>query len=385
MAKMQLMFNINNVNGSCPLGFYNQRIPIFLSWHWQVSLFKQGNTSTECCLILAITFEFHEQIKDQSLFNLKPEVQSLHTGNSFQPDKDIHLTITLRPDLLPRLLEHAQTEEEIVTYLSKISQEENAAEHPLLQTESWLALSVKQQQGDQEVGYNTFWSYINPAIVNRPDITSDELADGIVEFVKEWTQVNLIEATENTTAQFLKDISDTFGALVEDSFDDLKDDETPTLLETVMDFFEQEEWPCAKLSDESSLRLGFRGDNGQWTCYATVNEAQQTVVFYSICPISAAEEKRLAIAEFLTRASYGLILGNFELDFSDGEIRYKTSLDVEGDRLTPALMKNLVYTNVMTLDEYLPGIMAVLEQGLPPTQAIERVEQGESVVPELAI
>lgn len=70
-----------------------------------------------------------------------------------------------------------------------------------------------------------------------------------------------------------------------------------------------------------------------------------------------------------------MVLGNFELDFSDGEIRYKTSIDVEGDRLTPALVQNLVYTNVMMMDQYLPGITAVLEQGLSPAEAIHWVEQ----------
>ena len=79
--------------------------------------------------------------------------------------------------------------------------------------------------------------------------------------------------------------------------------------------------------------------------------------------MNAPGERMAAVAEFITRANYGLIIGNFELDFSDGEIRYKTSLDVEGDRLSQALIKQLVYTNVLTMDQYLPGILAVLEQG----------------------
>jgi hypothetical protein len=34
-----------------------------------------------------------------------------------------------------------------------------------------------------------------------------------------------------------------------------------------------------------------------------------------------------------------------------------------------------VYTNVMVMDEYLPGIRAVIEQGITPEQAIFLVEQ----------
>jgi hypothetical protein len=34
-----------------------------------------------------------------------------------------------------------------------------------------------------------------------------------------------------------------------------------------------------------------------------------------------ARRERAPPAEFITRANYGLIIGNFELDFEDGEIR----------------------------------------------------------------
>ncbi|MEL7357739.1 MAG: hypothetical protein AAFN40_14365 [Cyanobacteria bacterium J06560_6] len=83
------------------------------------------------------------------------------------------------------------------------------------------------------------------------------------------------------------------------------------------------------------------------------------------------------MAQFITRANYGLILGNFELDYTDSEIRYKTSLDVESDRLTPALTKNLISTNVTTMDQYLPGLLAFLEQQTPPEQVIK---QNRSIV-----
>ena len=121
-------------------------------------------------------------------------------------------------------------------------------------------------------------------------------------------------------------------------------------------------------------RLAFHGKHGTWDCYAKTREDAQQIVFYSICPTTAPTEKHAAVAEFITRANYGLIIGNFELDFSDGEIRYKTSLDIEGDRLTPALVKQLVYANVLTLDQYLPGILAVIEGSSSPEEAIAAVE-----------
>ncbi len=70
-----------------------------------------------------------------------------------------------------------------------------------------------------------------------------------------------------------------------------------------------------------------------------------------------------------------MMIGNFELDFKNSKIRCKTSFEVVGDRLTSALIKNLVYTNVMMMDEYLPGIKAVIEAGVSPEEAIRAIEQ----------
>ncbi len=82
----------------------------------------------------------------------------------------------------------------------------------------------------------------------------------------------------------------------------------------------------------------------------------------------------LQLGEFIAKANYGMMIGNFELDFTDGEIRYKTSIDVEGDRLSFALLKRLVYANVTMMDQYLPGIKLVLERGMSPEEAIAQIE-----------
>jgi len=88
----------------------------------------------------------------------------------------------------------------------------------------------------------------------------------------------------------------------------------------------------------------------------------------------------MAIAEFLTRANYGMTIGNVELNYTNSEIRYKTSIDIAADQLSPALMQTLVYTNVAMVGAYLPGIPAVIEQQATPEQAIRLVESGEPIL-----
>ncbi|MDJ0734407.1 MAG: YbjN domain-containing protein [Nostocaceae cyanobacterium] len=353
-----------------------------------LSLTKQNNQIIECRLTFYVNPELYHRIDTEKLFNLKPEVRAPMSGK-FLPSGDMQIETTLQPDLLPHLLENASTAEETANYLLHLNQQSEAAtieqsQPPLttklLNTENWLCLSVKQQQPNGEVGYNTFWNYVNPSTINHPEATSEQLSEGIVNFFKEWTQANLAEATQNATSEFLEEISSVFKELVDETFSETEEDTTTnqSIFAAIINFFESDEWQFVKIPETSTLHLLFRGENGQWTCYATAREQQQQFVFYSICPINTPENKSLPITEFITRANYGMIMGNFEFDFTDGEIRYKTGIDVEGDRLSFALIKQMVYANVMMMDEYLPGIAAVIDSDVSPADAIRSIEQTDT-------
>lgn len=147
-----------------------------------------------------------------------------------------------------------------------------------------------------------------------------------------------------------------------------------TLLDALQRFMEQDNWPVEALGDQAALRTVFAGANGQWTCYAQTLEELRQAVFYSLCPAAASPERRAPVAEYLTRANYGLVMGNFEMDFDDGTIRFKTSVDVPEGELTQALARNLLYTNVLMMDRYLPGIMLVNYAGQSPVEALAHTE-----------
>lgn len=147
------------------------------------------------------------------------------------------------------------------------------------------------------------------------------------------------------------------------------------IMEAMKDFFAKDDWNFRPLdNDRPVLRMGFAGDDAQWTCFAQAREEQEQFIFYSVSPVPAPADRRNEVAEFITRANYGMIVGNFEMDYSDGEIRYKTSIDVEDADLTHPLMRHVVYANVMTFDRYFKGLMAVMHGGSSATDAVGLVE-----------
>ncbi len=147
-----------------------------------------------------------------------------------------------------------------------------------------------------------------------------------------------------------------------------------TIYDTTVQFFKEEAWVFVEIEGKPALSLNYAGKSGTWSCFAKAEEDKDMMLFYSYCPVKVPENKRPLVGDFLTRANYGLLIGNFEMDYNDGEVRYKTSIDVEGDQLSVALVKRLVYDNLAVMDRYLPGVLSVIYGGASPTEAIAQVE-----------
>jgi hypothetical protein len=147
------------------------------------------------------------------------------------------------------------------------------------------------------------------------------------------------------------------------------------IFNVLVEFFEEDEWDFQWMEGESILSMGFSGKNGKWQCFAQAREAQEQFVFYSVLPVNVPPEKRLKVAELITRINYGMVIGNFEMDFDDGEVRYKTSVDVEGSELTLPMIRQMVYANILITDRYLPAVMRAIYSDISPVEAIAKADE----------
>lgn len=142
------------------------------------------------------------------------------------------------------------------------------------------------------------------------------------------------------------------------------------LLHDLIAVFTEQGWPFDVVRGAPVLVSELSGPLETWKFFAQVIEEQRRIAFYSVCPITVPEGRRPEVADFLTRANYGLANGNFELDFEDGEIRFKTVLEVD-ESLSPRLVKKVVRFNGLAMETYLPGI-AALVTGMPALPTVER-------------
>jgi hypothetical protein len=149
------------------------------------------------------------------------------------------------------------------------------------------------------------------------------------------------------------------------------------LLDAVRAFLEELEWPYNEL-EENVLVADFASGGLTWSCFAQTLEDDEQFLFYSVPDVEVPPPRRLAVAEYLTRANFGLRIGNWEMDLDSGSIQFRTSVDVEGCGLPRGMIRQLVFANLAITERYLPGVFAVMDGGDDPAAAIGRIEASEA-------
>ncbi len=122
-------------------------------------------------------------------------------------------------------------------------------------------------------------------------------------------------------------------------------------------------------------KMGVNLKHGRVDTFVDIRPELNRVLIYTMIPAIVPENKRMQIAEFITRANYGLMLGNFELDMNDGEVRFKNNF-VYDDLTSESDVEFLtnLFISFGIVDKYLPGIMSVIYANVNPLAALGQIE-----------
>ena len=73
-----------------------------------------------------------------------------------------------------------------------------------------------------------------------------------------------------------------------------------------------------------------------------VQEKNELLAFYGILPFLIPESHQSAAMLLMTQINYDMLIGNLELDVSDGEIRYKNAVDIEISGINDDIIEHLL-------------------------------------------
>lgn len=110
-----------------------------------------------------------------------------------------------------------------------------------------------------------------------------------------------------------------------------------------------------KNDSQQSHHLSLRMLNKQIDCgyLFRVQEGNNLLAVYGILPFLIPESHQSAAMLLITQINYDMLIGNLEMDISDGEVRYKNAIDVEAVGIDDHIIEHLLQTVItMTTVSY---------------------------------
>jgi hypothetical protein len=146
-------------------------------------------------------------------------------------------------------------------------------------------------------------------------------------------------------------------------------------------------WDVVAEPDESgpggTLALLATVEDEELTLALRLDEDGERVIVYSFLDEEVPAERRADVAELVLRANRGLLNGAFELDLDDGDLRFRTNIDLAGvdlsDAQLDALMTPVLRENVVAFATYVGAISDTVAGTKTPADAVRDAEQAEQV------
>ena len=145
--------------------------------------------------------------------------------------------------------------------------------------------------------------------------------------------------------------------------------------DSVREYYDSQEWKY--LYDEEkgifSMLMEFRSEDIDACEVHTVVRDEERFTTFVTLPFKVPEKKRNLCASYLSQVNYKLLQGCFEMDFRDGEVQYKSTCFCGNIRLDPFYVGQYIDIGIHMVEEYGPGLVAVLFRDRPLEEILERV------------
>ena len=132
------------------------------------------------------------------------------------------------------------------------------------------------------------------------------------------------------------------------------------LYQRIAEFLDEDGWKYRFREDNGIICSGFRLDNALGAVPLFVDVRSDKYIVFAVPRVKCEPENRFELAEFLTCINYRMIFGDFEMDFSDGEVRFRFPVDCDGAAPSDAMIKRSIFMTAAMMNKYGNAICAVM-------------------------
>lgn len=150
-------------------------------------------------------------------------------------------------------------------------------------------------------------------------------------------------------------------------------------LDQLCRYLEEDGFGHSVREDGTAIETGFRARTGAFRLVIFLRQEPALLGVMARIPEVVPEPKRPQVAEAIVRANYGLSLGCFELDMSDGELDFRASIPTYGGGLTHEQFRALLGAVMWTTDRYHRAFCRLIyADDLSPAEVVAEVEMAEA-------
>ena len=158
----------------------------------------------------------------------------------------------------------------------------------------------------------------------------------------------------------------------------LKGTSAGRLMDVAITCFNDNNWKFRKSDRAGVLQFCIGGKNANFEGAIVNEEDNEEIHVFVQAPNKAPESRRLAVADFLARANYGMKFGALEMDYSDGEVRFKMSAILRKGQLSPQMVHAMIGISFTTIDHLYPALMGVCFGNQLPSEAVKTIRSQQA-------
>lgn len=157
------------------------------------------------------------------------------------------------------------------------------------------------------------------------------------------------------------------------------EDEGPTerieaSLRKLREWLTRNDWSFEDAEDGAYIRTGVQGRHSRFRIILGIRGDGPTFLCFGLFDFSVPAPRRPACAELINRINYTSLLGAFEMDAEDGELRFRLTFPLDGAELCDEQIERALVVAAMMADRFYPAWMSLIHAGLSPTAALDTVD-----------
>ena len=147
---------------------------------------------------------------------------------------------------------------------------------------------------------------------------------------------------------------------------------------SVLNYFDKNNWHYTHDAERNIIECGFNLKCKLSSTRMRIIFNDTSMVCRSAVSMKAEPSVRPQVLEYISRANYGLVYGNFEMDFDDGEIVYKMDI-LLGDTVPDEAQADILLDiPINMINRYGDGLLAVMFGMQTPEEAIQKAEADQN-------